>query len=243
VIPAYNEAARIEEPLRRIDSYLGKRMPASEFVVVDDGSVDDTSEVVRRLAGELATPVVLVPSTPNRGKGYAVKLGVSRARGQAVLVTDADLSTPIEELDKLFPPLRNGAGVAVGSRKMPGASLEIRQPLLREAMGRVFTFLTRVFIVPVSDITCGFKLFTNEAAQQIFSRVTLDDWSYDAETLYLARRLGFGIREVPVRWRDCPGTKVRCCRDAVRSVLGLIRIRVNAARDRYALSERTDRPN
>jgi dolichyl-phosphate beta-glucosyltransferase len=242
VIPAYNEATRIAEPLRRIDRYLREREPSSELVVVDDGSTDGTSEVVRRVAAELDTPVVVVPSSPNRGKGRAVKLGVLRARGQAILVTDADLSTPIEELDKLYQLIRSGAAVAIGSRRLRGAAVEVRQPIVRETMGRIFSWLTQRLLVDLSDITCGFKLFRRDAAREIFSRVTLDDWSYDAEALYLAKRLGCDIREAPVRWRDCPGTKVNRGRDAIRSAIGLGRIRLNDARGRYVLDRRDRSP-
>jgi len=238
VVPAYNEAGRIADTLRRIDSYLQARGLASELLVVDDGSTDGTAEVVRRLTAELATPLVLVSSAPNRGKGHAVKAGVLRACGRAVLLSDADLSTPIEELEKLRACVANGAQVAIGSRKMRGAVIEVRQPFVREALGRVFTFLTRLVIVPVSDATCGFKLFSHEAAAAIFSRLRLTDWSFDAEALFLASRLGFRIHEVPVRWSDTVGTKVHRGRDAVRAALGLARIRLNAARGLYVLPAR-----
>jgi hypothetical protein len=157
------------------------------------------------------------------------------AHGALVLMTDADLSTPIEDLEKLHTAIEQGADVAIGSRKMAGAVIEARQPVLREAMGRAFTWLTNVLVVDVSDATCGFKLFRREAAQAVFSRTTLDDWSFDAEALFLVRRLGLGLVEVPVRWRDVAGTKVRRGRDAVRSALGLLRILLNDARGRYGI--------
>jgi dolichyl-phosphate beta-glucosyltransferase len=233
VIPAYNEAARIGEPLRRIDRHLRARGLPGELVVVDDGSSDGTAEVVRRVTAELGTPVQVLRSERNRGKGHAVKVGMTSARGRAVLMTDADLSTPIEELDKLLPHLRDGVQVVIGSRKMAGARIEVHQPWLREMMGGVFTQLTRLLVVRVSDVTCGFKLFTREAAGDIFSRVTLEDWSFDAEALFLARRLGFRVREVPVVWRDAAGTKVRRGRDAIRAALGLLRILANSVTGRY----------
>jgi len=241
VIPAYNESQRIAEPLGRIDAWLQTHEPSSEIVVVDDGSTDGTADVVRDCSRMLRTPVIVVGSSPNRGKGYAVRVGMMRAQGRALLLTDADLSTPIEELEKLRRCLAEGAAIAIGSRKMAGAVVEIRQPLLRESMGRVFTLLSRLLLLRVSDVTCGFKLFTREAAAQIFPRMTLDDWSFDAEALFLARRLGLEIREVPVRWRDAQGTKVNRTRDALRSALGLLRIALNAARGRYGLHERAAR--
>jgi len=234
VIPAYDESQRIAARLREIDRYVAHERWAADVVVVDDGSTDDTALVVEQLARELAVPITVVGLRPNRGKGYAVRTGVLRATGGLVLVTDADLSTPMSELGKLLPAVRAGVPVVIGSRRLPGAAVEVHQPRLREAMGKIFTTITRLLVVRVSDVTCGFKLFTRDAAHAIFSRVTLDDWSYDAEVLFLARRYGFEIREVAVRWRDAPGTKVRRARDAVTSFVGLARILANAARGRYA---------
>jgi dolichyl-phosphate beta-glucosyltransferase len=233
VIPAYNESARIAEPLRRLGAYLAAHHPASELVLADDGSTDDTAAVVTRLAAALGLPARVLPSAQNRGKGHAVRRGMLAARGSLVLMTDADLSTPIEELERLVPAIRGGADVAIGSRKMAGAVIEERQPWLRESMGKVFTWLTRVFVVDVSDVTCGFKLFRREAAHAVFARATLDDWSFDAEALFLIRHLGFTLVEVPVHWRDAAGTKVNRGRDAVRSAVGLARIVWNRLRGRY----------
>ncbi|HEV7732157.1 MAG TPA: dolichyl-phosphate beta-glucosyltransferase [Candidatus Binatia bacterium] len=233
VIPAHNEAARIAEPLRAIDAHLRRHQPDSDIVVIDDGSTDATLAVVTDIAATLATPLTLLGSRPNRGKGFAVRAGMLHARGARVLMTDADLSTPIEELAKLDAAIDRGAAVAIGSRKMPGAEVEVHQPWLRESMGKIFTLLVRGLVVDVSDVTCGFKLFTRPAAHAIFGRVTLDDWSFDAEALYLARRLGFPLVEVPVLWRDVEGTKVRRGRDALRSAVGIARIVRNRLAGRY----------
>jgi dolichyl-phosphate beta-glucosyltransferase len=242
VIPAYNEVARIGEPIRRLADHLRAHHPSSEIVLADDGSTDGTGAFVDGLAPELGVPLRVLAGHRNRGKGHAVRRGMLAARGALVLMTDADLSTPIDELERLAAAVQAGADVAIGSRKMAGATLEVRQPALREAMGKVFTFLTRVLIVDVSDVTCGFKIFRRDAARAIFSRATLDDWSFDAEALFLARRLGLVLVEVPVRWRDVAGTKVRRGRDALESALGLARILLNQARGRYAL-ERGARAN
>ena len=235
-IPAFNEARRIEGPLRRVATYLRAHHPASEIVLADDGSTDGTVGIVEALGSELGLPVRVLSSPVNRGKGHAVRRAMLAARGGLVLMTDADLSTPIDELARLVAAMRAGADVVIGSRKVAGAVIEEHQPLLRETMGRVFTWLARLLIVDVSDVTCGFKLFRGDAAHAVFSRVTLDDWSFDAEALFLVRQLGYTLVEVPVRWRDAAGTKVSRGRDAVRSAVGLARIRWNHARGRYALA-------
>ena len=237
VIPVFNEAGRIPDSLRRIHGHIQGRGLSAELVLVDDGSTDGTVEVVRRITAELGIPLRVVPSE-HRGKGHAVRIGMTAARGRAVLMTDADLSTPIDELDRFMPYLRDGAHVVIGSRRLGGAVIEVHQPFLREAMGRVFTLLTQLLVVRVSDATCGFKLFTREAAHHIFSRLTLDDWSFDAETLFVARKLGYGFREVPVAWRDTAGTKVHRGRDALLAAIGIVRIRWNSLTGRYALRAR-----
>jgi dolichyl-phosphate beta-glucosyltransferase len=242
VIPAYNEAGRITAPLRTLAGYLRAHHPSSEIVLADDGSTDGTGVLVEELAAELGVRVNVLAAARNRGKGHAVRRGMQAARGDLVLMTDADLSTPIDELAGLAAAIRAGADVAIGSRKMAGATIEIHQPALREAMGKVFTWLTRAIVVDVSDVTCGFKLFRRDAARAIFSRAVLDDWSFDAEALFLARRLGFVLVEVPVRWRDVAGTKVRRGRDAVESALGLVRILVNQARGHYHLDRAAHPP-
>ena len=235
-IPAFNEARRIEEPLRRVATYLRAHHPASEIVLADDGSTDGTVAIVEGFARGLGLAIRVLPSPVNRGKGHAVKRAMLAARGGLVLMTDADLSTPIDELACLVAAVRAGADAAIGSRKVAGAVIEEHQPLVRETMGRVFTWLARLLIVDVSDVTCGFKLFRRDVAHAVFSRVTLDDWSFDAEALFLVRQLGYTLVEVPVRWRDAAGTKVSRGRDAVRSAVGLARIRWNHARGRYALA-------
>jgi glycosyltransferase involved in cell wall biosynthesis len=233
VVPAYNEAGRIGARLREIDACVAHDGRRADVIVVDDGSTDDTVALVERVARELAVPVAVIASRPNRGKGHAVRTGVLAARGRYVLVTDADLSTPMSELGKLMPVADAGVPVVIGSRRLPGAQLEVRQPWLREAMGEVFRAITRRLVVQVSDVTCGFKLFARDAAHALFARVTLEDWSYDAEVLFLARRNGLEIREVPVVWRDAAGTKVRRGSAAVAALVGLLTIRLNALRGRY----------
>jgi dolichyl-phosphate beta-glucosyltransferase len=233
VIPAYNETARIGRTIPALLTYLHGLDCAHEFLIVDDGSTDGTPHTARQLlSGEPGARVLEEPR--NRGKGHAVKVGMLAAEGQFVLFCDADLSTPPEELDKFWPWLDSGYEVVIGSRKMAGANVSRRQPLWRESLGKGFTWLTNVIAAPgISDVTCGFKCFTHQAAQTLFSLSLIDDWSFDAEVLFIAQQLGYRVKEVPVSWHDEPGTKVRLWKDSIRSLLGLATIRANFLRGCY----------
>ncbi|HVN37685.1 MAG TPA: dolichyl-phosphate beta-glucosyltransferase, partial [Myxococcota bacterium] len=218
IVPAFDEGRRIGASLRHISSYLEARTPLSEIVVVDDGSRDRTAEIVRELAPGLGVPVCLARYAPNRGKGAAVKLGFALARGDRIVFMDADLSTPIEMLEPLLCQLDAGSDVVIGSRKMPGAHIAVRQPWLRETLGKVFTWLVHYSIAPFSDVTCGFKGFRSAAGREVFARARVERWSFDAEILMLARRLGYRIAELPVRWEDRAASKVRLRRDVIGSL-------------------------
>jgi dolichyl-phosphate beta-glucosyltransferase len=232
IVPAYNEAGRIAEPLRAIAAFAARLPGGAEIVVVDDGSGDDTAAVVRALAPELPVPLALVAYAPNRGKGFALRAGFAAARGARLLFTDADLSTPIEEAPRLLAALEH-AELAIGSRKTAGAAVEVHQPWLRENMGRAFTWLVRRLVAPVSDATCGFKAFRGDVGRDLFSRLRIERWGFDAEILLIARRRGYRIAEVPVRWADRAGTKVNLLRDALGSALELLQMRFYAAAGRY----------
>lgn len=233
LIPAYREAARIREPLRTIDDWCASSGRRCELVVVDDGSADDTTAVVRDVASALRTPLRLLRSPTNRGKGHALKVAFAAARGEILLFTDADLSTPIDEAERLVSAVEAGHPIAIGSRKMPGASIEVRQPLLRETLGRAFTALVQVLIARVSDATCGFKAFRADVGRDLFARVRVFDWSFDAEILRLATRAGLPILELPVRWQDRDGSKVDLRRDVWMSLVGIARIRTNELQGHY----------
>lgn len=234
IVPAFNEAQRIASPLREIAEYLAGRAYSAEIVVVDDGSSDDTAGVVREVAGSIDVPLVLVRYARNLGKGGALKAGFAASRGGQVLFTDADLSTPIAETEAMLAALADGADVAIGSRKRAGAQILKHQPWYREQMGRVFTLIARLVIADVSDVTCGFKAYRGDAGRDVFARVRVFDWSFDAEMLWIAGALNLSVVEVPVRWQDQPGTKVSLLRDALLSLAGLFRIRWNAARGLYS---------
>jgi dolichyl-phosphate beta-glucosyltransferase len=233
VVPMYNETARLRGSLPKLVDYFRDQPYPFEIVVVDDGSSDGTPELARELLSDLPDVRVL-EQKPNKGKGAAVRRGMLAARGEVVMFCDADLATPPSELEKFWPWLDKGYDVVIGSRKMPGANIVRHQPFWRESLGKVFTWLTdKIATRNISDVTCGFKCFRYTAAQQVFSRSIINDWSFDAEVLFIAQRKKFRIKEVPVTWHDEPGTKVRIVRDAVRAIMGLITIRLNYMRGRY----------
>ncbi len=232
VIPAFNEAERLPRTLARVNAHLAGQGHAYEIVVVDDGSTDGTAESARAEGGNALT---LLRHHPNRGKGYAVRRGMLAAQGARRLMTDADLSTPIEDLSRLEAAVAAGHDVAIGSRAVRGANVAVRQPWYREAMGRLFNRLVRLLVLPgLYDTQCGFKLFTAEAAEAAFGPAVLDGFSFDVEALFIARRRGLRIAEVPVTWRNDTATRVGLLRGG-QAFLDLLRIRANGWRGRYLL--------
>ena len=242
VIPTYNEEAVIGTTIEAVAWYCAANGLPHEILIVDDGSTDRTVAVARASAEERTTLRVVTVS--HQGKGGAVRRGLRDARGTYVLFLDADLSTRIEEWEKFAPWLRNGYDVVIGSRKMPGADVRRRQPAVREAMGKVFTWLTNIVLgVPVTDVTCGFKSFRTEAAHAIGSLQRIRGWAFDAELLFLAQRLGYRIKEIPVAWTDDASTKVRLAGDAARSLRELLAIRIAAWRGLYPRPTNNQKPN
>jgi len=224
VIPAYNEAKSIQAALAQVAAYFRSRAVAGEIVVVDDGSTDGTA----RLAGEASVPtaVHVLVNEQNRGKGYSVHRGILSARGRYVGFADADMATPIDQIDKVRQAFASGAEVVIGSRALSGSQIARHQPWWRERAGRLFGSFVRTVLLPgIPDSQCGFKFFSAAAARAIFSRQRLTGWAFDAEVLYIARRLGYNIVQVPVRWIDDPDSRVRMWREGPRVVSDVLRIR------------------
>ena len=233
VIPAYNEERRLGATLDRILDYVNQERHDAEIVVVDDGSRDRTAAVAEGYADR---GVQLLRNPGNRGKGYSVRHGMLEASRDLVLFSDADLSTPIEELAKLAEPVLAGrADGAIGSRAVAGSCVEVSQPIYRVAMGKVFNgFVRLIALGGIADTQCGFKLFRRETAHAIFRRQTFERFSFDVEILFIARKLGYRIAEVPVRWLNSPDTKVSAIKDSMQMFSDLFKIRWNDIRGRYA---------
>lgn len=225
VIPAYNEEPRLPQTLELIRAYAARKSFAVEVLVVDDGSQDATAAEAERAAR--SWPAVRLLRNPgNRGKGYSVRHGMLRAVGRLALFTDADLSAPIEEADRLLEALEAGHDAAIGSRALRPELIAVHQAWMRETAGKTFNLLARALVgLPFRDTQCGFKLFRREAARAVFSRQRIDGFGFDVEVLYLARKLGYRVAEVPVRWSHVEGTKVRMLADSARMFAGLLRIR------------------
>jgi dolichyl-phosphate beta-glucosyltransferase len=229
IIPAYNEAKRLPASLKKVREYLSAaQWEFAEVVVVDDGSVDNTVQLARD-AG-----VRVLQNPGNRGKGYSVRHGMLEAKGEWTLFTDADLSSPIAEVEKLWSALERGsAQVAVGSRAVDRSLVGVRQPILREAMGRVFNAAMRLVTgLDFKDTQCGFKLFRTSAGREVFSRQQLDGFGFDVEVLFIARKLGLPSVEVPVRWDNVEGTKVSLML-GFAAFLDLVKVRRNAVQGKY----------
>lgn len=232
VIPAYNEADRIPETLSRVVKYLAGLGRPYEVIVVDDGSTDPTPSLVDEFARESGAAVRLI-RRPHAGKGAAVRAGMLAARGRFRLLCDADLSMPVEEFDRFIPLLEAGMPVVVGSREAPGAR-RYNEPPHRHLMGRVYNRLIQLLVLPgIEDTQCGFKGFRAEAALELFGRQTLDGFGFDVEVLFVARRLGYPIKEVPINWYYMPGSKVKPLRDTWRMFRDAVRVRLNALCGRY----------
>jgi len=227
IIPAYNEENRLGPTLARVKEYLGQQDYTSEIIVVDNASKDRTIELAKAAGVE-------VLEEPRRGKGAAVRTGMIAARGDLVLFSDADLSTPIEEVETLLSALKSDYDVAIASRALPDSKLVKRQPWYREMVGRFGNLLVRLMAVHgIADTQCGFKLFPREIAQRVFPAQRLTGAAFDVEVLFIVQHMGWKIAEVPVTWIDSPDTRFNRVRDSLDALKDLVRIRVNWLLGRY----------
>lgn len=231
IIPAYNEAKIIRGTIESVVSFLSKKTFSWEVIVVDDGSSDTTPEIVKNFK---ESNVRLVRLTKNQGKGAAIRAGVKLAKGDSIVFSDADLSVPLKNIDVFIKELEKGSEVVIGSRRVKGAKIVVHQPWLRENMGRVFTFLTNLVTgVGISDFTCGFKGFSKKAARKIWGSTLVDRWAYDSEVLFLAKKYGFKIGEIPVSWKNREDTRVVLGSAVLTSFTDLLKIRFNDILGRY----------
>jgi len=221
LIPAYNEEHRISESLKRVIAYLDLQTYTSEIIVIDDGSKDQTAELVSHFP-----TVKLIKLSRNFGKGFAVKTGALAAKGKYVLFSDADLSTPIEEVGRFLPILVQGTDIVIGSRAMKESNIAIRQPLYRELMGKIFNLFVKLFLFGgFNDTQCGFKGFRTDQAKKIFEKTKIYRFSFDVEILYLAKKYNMKIKQLPITWRNNEASSVSPISDASKMFFDLLKIR------------------
>jgi dolichyl-phosphate beta-glucosyltransferase len=233
VIPAYNESARLGATLAKVLAYVHGQGWDAEVIVVNDGSRDNTADIVRGLAAK--DPILrLVENPGNRGKGYSVRNGMLHSRGQIVIFSDADLSSPIEEAPKLLRALEAGADIAIGSRWLRAETQTQRQPLHRQLFGRIFNLLLRLTLgLKFKDTQCGFKAFRRDAVDAIFPLQRIERWGFDPEILFLARKFYFKVEEVPVAWGHSGGTRIHPIVDGSRMFMEMLHIRWNDLTGKY----------
>jgi dolichyl-phosphate beta-glucosyltransferase len=236
VIPAYNESRRIVTTLNEVLSFVASNGWDAELIIVNDGSRDDTTEIVRQYAQR--NPMMrLIENPGNRGKGYSVRNGMLNARGEILLFTDADLSAPIGEAPKLLEAIEAGADVAMGSRWLRPELQKQRQSLHRQFLGRVFNLLLRIVLgLNFADTQCGFKAFSRRAAESVFKLQRIERWGFDPEIIYLAKKQGFKVVEVPVQWSHDDKTTIHPVRDGLRMFVEVLKVRWNSICGRYAVS-------
>jgi len=233
IIPAYNESERLRTSLPKVLDYIRQRRYSAEVIVVNDGSTDDTAAVVRRFAAT-HPEVRLLENPGNRGKGYSVRNGMLNGHGDILLFTDADLSSPIYETDKLFLAIAEGADIAIGSRWLQRELQTERQPWYRQLYGRLFNFGLKIVLgLPYRDTQCGFKVFSRAAVRTILTRQHIERWGFDPELLFLAAKFKLRTVEVPVEWAHDHRSRINPLRDGVNMGLEMLKIRLNDIRGRY----------
>lgn len=232
-IPAYNEEKRLVTTMNKICAYLSQGGFPYEIIVVDDGSTDNTLQMMKKFASANKHIVVLA-NDRNYGKGYSVRKGMLSARGEYIFFSDADLSTPIEEIEKCLPYLSGSYDVVVGSRSMSDSEITIRQPWYRERMGKIFNFMVNLVLMKgIVDTQCGFKGFKKDVVKKVFSRCVIDGFSFDVEALYLSRKYNFKIKEIPIRWENSALSKVNPVRHSLQMFRDLFRIKIKDLKGCY----------
>lgn len=234
VIPCFNEEKRFTEGLSHFQDYLNKQEYLWEIILVNDGSGDSTLNLMQK-AKEKSPKIKLISYQENRGKGYAISKGVHEAEGEIILFSDIDHSVPMETFEKFQPHFKEGWKVVIGSRRVKGSRFVKKQNKIRELLGRCFTAIVRLSIDwEIKDATCGFKAFENKTAKKIFEKITIFDWAFDAEIIYICKINKIDYKQVPVEWADAKGSKVNVLKDAVKSLAGLLKIRVNGIQNKYS---------
>lgn len=225
IIPVFNEKEIIINTLKTIINFLVKKEYPYELIIVDDASTDDTVKIIQDFLKTNSQPIILLKNNINRGKGYAVRKGVLVSRGEYILFTDADLSTPIEELDKLLFFIKNGYDIVIGSRGLKQSQLIRRQVWYREKMGKIFNLLVRILILKgIKDTQCGFKIFKTEVAKKIFLKTKINRFAFDVEVLFIAKKFNYKIKEVAITWKNRYASKVHIIKDSIIMLMDILRI-------------------